>query len=430
LAAGGGEGLLLLGSSRPDWGDKRWRARVADSFAVGHAAGPRVDDVVSSTRYLRADVTSEDDLRRLLKACRGQLIIYFALAPQVTSAACQGLTRLPLPKGTWLVMEKPFGSDAASAKALNELLTQLVPEDQIYRVDHYLGMSTVLNVVGLRFANRILEPVLNAEHVESVDIVFDESLALEGRAGYYDRAGALVDMIQSHSLQVLSLLAMEPPSTLGPRDFRDGTAQVLRATRVWDDDPVAFSRRARYTAGQIDGRRLPSYVDEEGVDAVRNTETYAEVVLSVDTWRWAGVPFRLRAAKALGSPRKEALITFKQPPRVPTGLTGYDRPDRLRIGFDPDWLCLDLNINGEGDPTVIDSITLNATFGPGELPPYGDVLARVLEGDPTLSVRGDAVVECWRIVEPVLQAWSENEVPLEEYAAGSIASNGWPERRD
>jgi glucose-6-phosphate 1-dehydrogenase len=425
LASGGGAGLLLVGSSRENWDDDRWRARVADSFAAGHAAGPQVDAVVSDARYVRADVTAEDDLRRLLDTREGRLIVYFALAPGITVTACRVLTRIGLPEGTRLVLEKPFGTDAASAEALNDLLTRLVPEDQIYRVDHYLGMSTVLNIVGLRFANRMLEPVLNAQHVQSVDVVFDESLALEGRAGYYDRAGALVDMIQSHSLQVLSLLAMEPPSTLQARDLRDCKAQVLRATRVWDDNPRAFSRRARYTAGETDGRRLPSYVDEEGVDPDRETETLAEVVLTVDTWRWAGVPFRVRAGKALSALRKEAVITFKQPPWVPTGLTGYERPDRLRIGFDPDWLCLDLNINGEGDPSVIDPITLEATFGPGHLPPYGDVLARVLEGDPTLSVRGDTAVECWRIVEPVQTAWRNDEVPLQDYPAGSTGPESW-----
>jgi glucose-6-phosphate 1-dehydrogenase len=272
----------------------------------------------------------------------------------------------------------------------------------------------------------MLESALNAEHVQSVDIVFDETLALEGRAGYYDRAGALVDMIQSHSLQVLALLAMEAPSTLEAGDFRDGKALVLRATRVWDDDPATWSRRARYTAGQIDGRRLPSYVDEDGVDPDRGTETFAEVVLAVNTWRWAGVPFRVRAGKALRALQKEAVITFKQPPWVPTGLTGYDRPDRVRIGFDPDRLCLDLNVNGPHDPSVIEPVTLEAGLGPGQLPPYGEVLRGVFEGDPTLSVRGDTAVECWRIVEPVLEAWRHDEVPLQEYLAGATGPEEWP----
>ncbi|HEV2928221.1 MAG TPA: glucose-6-phosphate dehydrogenase, partial [Propionibacteriaceae bacterium] len=403
LAGGGVKDLLLVGSGRHGWDDDRWRRRVADSFASVAARGRQVDAVLDGARYLEADVTVEGDLRRLLDARQGRLVIFFALSPSVTVEACRVLCGIGLPDGTRLVMEKPFGTDAASAAALNDLLARLVPEDQVYRVDHYLGMATVLNIVGLRFANRMLESVLNADHVESVDILFDESLALEGRAGYYDRAGALVDMIQSHSLQVLALLAMEAPSTLEARDFRDSKALVLRATRVWDDDPAAWSRRARYTAGQIDGRRLPSYEDEDGVDPDRKTETFAEVVLAVNTWRWAGVPFRVRAGKALPALRKEAVISFKQPPWVPTRLTGYDRPDRLRIGFDPDRLSLDLNINGPDDPSVIEPVTLEANLGPGHLPPYGEVLRGVFEGDPTLSVRGDIAVECWRIVEPVLK---------------------------
>lgn len=288
-----------------------------------------------NARYVRADVTTESDLRGLLKACRGRVILFFALPPAVTMKACEVLTGLELPEGTRLVMEKPFGADASGARALNDLLARLVPEDRVYRVDHYLGMSTVLNILGLRFANRMLEPVLNAEQVSYVEIVSDETLGLEGRAGYYDGTGALVDVIQSHLLQVLSLLAMEAPSTLGAKDFRDCKAQVLRATHVWNDDPARFSRRARYTAGKIDGRGLPSYVDEEGVDPGRATETFADVVFAVDTWRWAGVPFRVRTGKALGVSRKEAVVTFKEPPRVPSGLSGYERPDRLRIGLGP-----------------------------------------------------------------------------------------------
>jgi glucose-6-phosphate 1-dehydrogenase len=278
----------------------------------------------------------------------------------------------------------------------------------------------VLNILGLRFANRMLEPLLNAGQVSHVELVSDETLGLEGRAGYYDATGALVDVIQSHLLQVLSLLAMEVPSTLGAKDFRDCKAQVLRATRVWNDDPARFSRRARYTAGRINGRSLPSYVEEEGVDPARATETFAEVVLAVDTWRWAGVPFRIRTGKALGVPRKEVVVTFKQPPRVPSGLSGYEEPDRLRIGLGPpDKLRLDLNINGPGDPSVIEPVTLEADFGPGDLAPYGEVLKGVFEDDPTLSVRGDTAVDSWLIVEPVLTSWRADEIALQEYAAGS-----------
>lgn len=417
LAAGGGSELFLVGSGMEDWDDEGWRRRVSESFA--DADGERVAATVRQTTYLQADVTREDDLRRLLDACRGEVVIFFALPPAVTAKACRALAGVDLPAGTRLMLEKPFGVDRASAAQLNRELAGLVPEEQIHRVDHFLGKSTVLNILGLRFANRILEPVLNADHVAAVDIVFDESLALEGRAGYYDRAGALVDMVQSHLLQVLALLAMEAPPTLHARDLRDRKAQVLRATHLWGDDPAAASRRARYTAGEIDGRQLPAYVDEAGVDPAQETETLAEMVVAVDTWRWAGVPFRLRSGKAMTATRKEAVITFKQPPRVPDGLSGWDRPDRLRIGFGPDRLSIDLNINGPGDPFGIDPVTLEADFGPGDLPPYGEVLKGGLDGDPTLSVRGDTAEECWRIVAPVLDGWRAGTVPLGEYAAGS-----------
>jgi glucose-6-phosphate 1-dehydrogenase len=416
-AAGPSGKLLLVGSGRDEWDDEHWRQRVRDSFAK--ASGPQVTATVDSARYVPADVTRAEDLERLLAVCRGPVVIFFALPPAVTAKACRALAGLTLPAGTRLVLEKPFGTDAAAAAQLNQLLATLVPEDRIHRVDHFLGKSTVLNILGLRFANRLFEPMLTAEHVASVDIVFDESLGLEGRAGYYDSAGALIDMVQSHLLQVLALLAMEAPPSVEARELRDRKAQVLRATRLWDPDARISSRRARYTAGKIDGRQLPGYAEEPGVDAAKGTETLAEVVLAVDTWRWAGVPFRLRSGKAMSATRKEAIITFKQPSRVPDGLTGYDRPDRLRIGFGPDRLAIDVNINGPGDPFVIDPVTLDVGFGPGELPAYGEVLRGVLNDDPTLSVRGDTAEECWRIVEPVLSAWRDGTVPLLDYPAGS-----------
>jgi glucose-6-phosphate 1-dehydrogenase len=428
LNSGGGEGVSLVGSDVKDWDDERWRAHVAESFAAPDATGQQADAVARSTRYVKADVTADSEWPRLLDACEGRVAIYFALPPAITERACQALTGVELPPETRLVFEKPFGTDAAGAEALNRLVARLVPEEQVHRVDHFLGTSTVLNIAGMRFANRVFEPLVNAEHVESVDIVFDETLGLEGRAGYYDGAGAMIDMIQSHLLQVMSVVAMEPPSTLGARDIRDAKAAVLRATRVWDDDPVASSYRARYTAGEIDGRRLPSYIDEEGIPADSTTETLAEVVLAVDTWRWAGVPFRLRSGKALADPRQEIVITFKKPRRIPTGFSGVDQPDRLHVGIalGAGHLSVDLNVNGPADPRVLDPVTLEANLGPGELPEYGQVLRSIFDANPILSVRGDMAVDGWRIVEPVLQAWRRDEVSLQEYPAGSTGPDGWP----
>lgn len=418
--------LRLVGSGADELTAEQWQERVTHSFGAANAHGPAVDTVIHETRYLAADVTSTDDWPALLKLCEAPVAIFFALPPPVTVKACQALAQVDLPAHSRLVLEKPFGTDEQSAADLNDLLLTLVPEDHIHRVDHFLGKSTVLNLLGLRFANRILEPVLSAEHVERVDIVFDEDLALEGRAGYYDGAGALKDMIQSHLLQIMSLLTMEPPSTLSANDLRDHKAGVLRATHLWRGDPVHFSRRARYTAGRIGDRDVPSYVDEAGIDASRGTETLAEVTLAVDTWRWSGVPFRIRSGKALGAPRKVAIITFKHAPRLPHGFTGGAEPNRICIGFGPDTMDIELNVNGPGSPLAIDHTSLHSEFGPGSMPAYGEVLLGVLDADPSLSVRGDTAEDCWRIVQPVLDAWRADRVPLEEYPAGSAGPEGWP----
>lgn len=421
-----GKKLRLIGSGAEDWDDAKWSDRVRASFATVNASGPLVDDVIRETTYLPTDVTDPEALRPLLALCAEPVAIFFALPPPVTAKACQALKQVGLPPHTRLVLEKPFGTNEQTAADLNDLLTTLVSEDHIHRVDHFLGKSTVLNLLGLRFANRMLEPVLTSEHVERVDIVFDENLALEGRAGYYDGAGALVDMVQSHLLQIMSLLAMEPPSTLSAADLRDHKAGVLRATHLWRGDPVHNSRRARYTAGRLGDRDIPNYVDEKGIDGTRMTETLAEVTLAVDTWRWTGVPFRIRTGKAIGTPRKQAIITFKCAPRLPHGFSGGGEPNRIVVGFGPDTMDIELNVNGPGDPLAIDQTTLHSEFGPGGLPAYGEVLLGVLDADPSLSVRGDTAEDCWRIVEPVLDAWRADRVPLQEYAAGSAGPEGWP----
>lgn len=417
-----GEPLHLIGVDRDEMSDADWHARVTGSFSGEQS--PLAKQVAKGSRYLKADVTSADDMRRVLAEAEGRVALYFALPPAVTILACKTLATLDLPQGIMFALEKPFGTDLASAKELNRLLETVLPEEQLFRVDHFLGKSTVLNLLGLRFANRIFEPLLSAPNVEKVEIVFDESLALENRAGYYDRAGAMVDMIQSHLLLVLALAAMEPPASLDANDLRGNMAQVLRATRLHRKNGTS-SRRARYVAGEIGGRTLPAYVEEEGVDPARNTETLAEITLEIDNWRWAGVPFVLRSGKALGDTRQDILVTFKEVPHLPTGLTGVPGPSCLRISLKPATLELDLIVNGQGDPFTLERTVLHSDLGTGELSAYGEVLAGILDCDPTLSVRGDVAEECWRIIGPVIAAWRKDAVPLDEYPAGSSGPAAW-----
>ena len=316
-----------------------------------------------------------------------------------------------------IAVEKPFGRDQADARELNAVLHQLVPEERVFRTDHFLATQTVLNILGLRFANRLFEPVWNAGHIERVEIVFDETLGLEGRAGYYDTAGALRDMLQNHLLQQLALVAMEPPTAIDGVSLAARKADVLRAVR----SPADMRRdtvRARYTAGTVAGRELPDYTSEQGVDPARGTETYAEYTVTVDNWRWAGVPFRLRTGKALGTDRQEIAVWFKPVPHLAFG-SGQPEPDVLRLQFEPDHISLELNLNGADDPFELERRTLDIGLPPAPLSAYGLLLAEMLTGERTLSISDVEAEESWRIVEPILAAWTAGEVPLLEYPAGS-----------
>jgi glucose-6-phosphate 1-dehydrogenase len=279
-------------------------------------------------------------------------------------------------------------------------------------------MQTVLNLLGLRFANRLFEPVWNAGHIQRVEIVFDETLGLEGRAGYYDTAGALRDMLQNHLLQQLALIAMEPPTAIDGTSLSARKADVLRAVRP-PADMARDTVRARYTAGTVDGRRLPDYVSEEGVDPARETETYAEYTVTIDNWRWAGVPFRLRSGKALGAGRKEIAVWFKPVPHLAFGSREQAEPDVLRMSFDPDHVTLEINLNGADDPFELERRALDIGLPPPPLSAYGLLLQEMLTGQRTLSISDVEAEESWRIVEPILAAWSAGDVPLAEYRAGS-----------
>jgi len=420
--------VRLVGAAYDTLDQGEWRKRVSEALADGGCRVERAERMASETRYTQLDVTDPAAMSAFLaeidEAGR-PIVLYFALPPAISQKACGVLAGLDLPEGLRLAIEKPFGSSLASAQEFNKLLASVVPEDQIFRVDHYLGKATVLNLLGIRFGNRIFEPVWNANNIERVEIIADEQLALEGRAGYYDGAGALKDMIQSHLLLVMAIFAMEEPANIDALELRDLMVHSLRATKVWSGEGEVPSRRARYTAGSIDGREVPDYTAEEGVDASRNTETLAQVTVEICNARWAGVPFRLRSGKALGDGFRGIVVKFKPVAHLPGGFHNGAEPNLMVIGFAPETIGLSVTTNAEGDRWDLEQTTLGTELSESPIRPYGEILDGILSGDPLLSVRGDVAEECWRILTPVLDSWASGEVPLDEYTAGSYGPTAW-----
>lgn len=419
-------GFTALGVSNQDWGPDQFRRHISSKLAE-HAAGVSAasrEALVSALDYRRADVTDRAQVAAALGGLDGPAVAYLALPPALFAPLIEGLAKAGLPRGSRVVVEKPFGQGLEPARELNRLLHESFPEASVFRVDHFLHKQTVQNVLGLRFANRAFEYLWNRDHVERVEIAFDERLTLEGRASYYDRAGALVDMIQNHLLQVLCLVAMEAPRAFNERDLRDRKVEALRAVRKFSPEEAArYTARGRYTAGRVGGRQVPDYVREKGIDPSRDTETFAEVVLWVDNWRWAGVPFVLRSGKALGSRRRDVAVHFRPVPHLAFAARPAP-PNVLRLRIDPDSVSFGLNVNGEGDPFDLERVELSADFGKQSLPAYSRVLLDVLEGNPTLAIRGDEAEEAWRVVEPILKAWKAGLVPLQDYPAGSDGPRG------
>jgi glucose-6-phosphate 1-dehydrogenase len=434
------DGFRVVGAAREDWDDEAFRrhaARRLDQHATDVPAAARAA-LVRALRYRKVDFNDPGSVAEAVAAASSESVAgtqaepvaaYLALPAAVFAPAVTALGTVGLPSGSRIVLEKPFGEDLDSAVELNRLLAQVAGvagEQAVFRVDHALGLATVQNLLAVRLANRVLEPVWNSTHIERVDILWDETLALEGRASYYDKTGALKDVIQNHLLQILCLVAMEPPVSLGERDLRDRKLDVLRSVRLLTSADVASrTRRARYTAGQLantggaDCRVVADYVEEDGIDPQRDIETFAEVVLELESWRWTGTRFLLRTGKALARRRKEAVVRFRPVPALPFD-DAEPVANELRIGLDgPYDFALSLTGRATGPPPRLAPLALDAELPAPELPAYSRVLMDVLNGDSTLSIRGDEAEQAWRVLTPVLQAWADGRVPLQEYPAGS-----------
>jgi glucose-6-phosphate 1-dehydrogenase len=413
-------GFVVVGSSNADWSTDDFRHHIANELDK-HAtvSSSTRDAVVRMLNFQPSDVTRPDDVKRLVGEDHPPTLVYLALPPMLLEAVLPALAGADLGGSDAVAIEKPFGTDLASAQHLNELLRTRLPWPTIFRIDHFLSNELVRRILVLRFLNRVFEPILNAANVERVDISWLESLTLEGRASYYDGAGALKDMIQNHLMEAMALVLMEEPARLDQHSFRGVRVEALRAIATPSDRTMsADTVRARYTAGTIGSRHVPAYVDEPGVEPGRNTETYASLTVNVNNSRWSGVPFTLRSGKALPADSAEIAIHFRPIPDHLLAQWPGAAPNVLRIGLSDPYVRLSTNLNGP-EPGQPESRHLELTSTRSPLTPYANLIQQMLNNDPMLFIRDDEAEESWRVVDPVMRAWSSGAVPMQEYSAGT-----------
>jgi len=402
---------------------------VWDSLAGGfrYVAGGYADaDTYSRLRQVFAELDRE-------RGTSGNRLYYLATPPGtfpdiVAALGEAGLNRPDTDDGfVRIVIEKPYGHDEASAAALDATMHASFDESQVYRIDHYLGKETVQNVLALRFANAIFEPVWNRRYVDHVQITVTESLGVGHRGGFYETAGALRDIVQNHVMQVLALTLMEPPAAFDAHGIRDEKVKALRAVDVFGPEQVATEVvRAQYRRGWVQGAEVPGYREEEGVDPHSVTETYVAMRLHVDNWRWAGVPVYVRTGKRLPKRVTEVAMQFKEVPHLPFAASQTEGlgPDLLVLRIQPDeGITLRFGAKVPGQAFQVRSVSMDFFYGAAfleETPEaYERLLLDALVGDPTLFIRADEVEQAWRICDPVLSAWEEGDAPLARYEAGT-----------
>ncbi|MBI1395342.1 MAG: glucose-6-phosphate dehydrogenase [Betaproteobacteria bacterium] len=421
----------VIGAARTAQSSEEFRATAREAIAC--EVGEHEE---AATRFLkRLHYATVDDSRAdafealvsLLAAEPDRIrVFYLATAPELFGPLCARLRELGLVhERSRVVLEKPLGKDLASSCAVNDAVGEVFPEHCIYRIDHYLGKETVQNLMALRFANALFEPLWNAAHVDHVQITAVESLGVEGRAGYYDTAGAMRDMVQNHILQLLCLVAMEPPSELGADAVRDEKLKVLKALRPVARPAISHSVvRGQYRAGVAGGKAVPGYTDELG--RTSSTETFVALRADIANWRWSGVPFYLRTGKRLPVRMSEIVVSFRPIPHsVFEDRAGIIRPNHLVIRLQPDegvklWLMIkDPGPGGMRLKQVPLDMSFAEAFGVRHPDAYERLLLDVVRGDQTLFMRRDEVEAAWAWIDPVMEAWRELDEPPKPYPAGT-----------
>jgi glucose-6-phosphate 1-dehydrogenase len=380
--------------------------------------------------YVRVDATKADDFDRLAAALKGRedivRVIFLSMAPSLFTAACQNLAakRLVTPK-TNVVLEKPLGKDRASAAAINDLVGSIFTERQIYRIDHYLGKEAVQNLMALRFGNTLFEPLWRRGRIAHVQITVAETVGAEGRGDFYDDTGALRDMVQSHLLQLLCIIAMEPPASNDPDAVRDEKLKVLRALKpISDGDVTTRTVRGQYRAGAVDGKPVSGYLEEPGVPAESRTETFVALKVEVETWRWAGVPFYLRTGKRLPRRMAEIVITFEHVPHSIFEAARCPPPNQLVIQLQPDEsITLNIMAKSPGETMQLKPVHLELhfadTFKGKSLDAYERLITDVAKGNVTLFMRRDELDAAWAWIDPIREGWNQSDERPRPYIAGT-----------
>ena len=459
------QNFAFVGSSRSEYSDEEYRAdmrKAVEEFSRTQPIQHQVwESFASRLHYIPGSSSDPDTYNRigdLLDSfdrelgTDGNRLFYLSLIPKLFPDTIRGIGKSGLGGRGWdrgysrVVVEKPFGHDLTSARELQDLVTTVFPERDVFRIDHYLGKESVQNIIAFRFANGIFEPVWNHHFVDHVQVTVSESLGIEHRGNFYETAGAIRDIFQNHELQVLALVAMEPPASFEPEDVRNEKAKVLKALRRLEGETVdAHVVRGQYGPGWIDGKEAPGYREEPDVHPDSVVETYVAAELRVDNWRWAGTPFYVRTGKRLPKRATEVVVQFKSAPHLPFGEAAQDglEPNALVLRIQPDeGITMRIGAKVPGPSMEVRSVSMDFSYGTSfsdDLPDaYERLLLDVMLGDPTLFPRWDEVEQAWQAVQPILDRWAEAPAPeFPNYEAGSwgpkatdeLIARGRPGRR-